>query len=1143
MPKAAAQWNSFRSQKSDRPRAVRQFTDRTNFRQAYYKMVNQAFQEDFVRAYVIDYYGKGGAGKSALLRRLEEELMRDVPPASDVAEQDCLEARGQVRKGKKRVAVLRADFDDSSLSGPSGVLIRFREQVMSQFKSAAFPLFDLAMLRLSQKYGRRLPPDEERALISDNPVISFALDVAGDLTGAGLVIKGAQTMAQLAQGLLPTLNGIKGVIRRCNMEISQMDAPELERRLPFYFAMDLNSMGPALVLVYLDTYEKMYSRGEGAGLSTGFREDWLTGPWGLVPNLGNAVFAVGGRNQLEWPGQLSQPDGDKVELCLDTHLVGGLEEEDSIRFLQSCAIENRELCAELHRISQGQPLYLDLCVDQYEALSPQEQAAATADLFGCTPEALVERHSRYIPDDLKDPLYLLAAMGRWSDSLCEQLSQEFPLLDPDSSGYEQLTHLSYVQKEGDCWYMDRSVAAILSAHRISGLRRRLIRTLNTLAEHATRSLSAETADNDPLDLMWQAAQKALPSFEGASLSEEERRALFREHLKQALDTLAAERSHLPTHGQLPADALDTLREMARRALEQKNFFFPEELEKTARQMEARAKALYQDGAGDLLQALSWQEEAVELWQSLGASFAHQLLASQAALAQLRLEYLYVTGGLLTREKAGDGKFDAETAEKGAELNLHIQEEWQALIDFCEAIIQRFPSEPADADKLPLARLWAQKARAEEVLERDSSESWRAAARLAEGRDEMLWYGALLHQSYQSMITSSARLDPAENQKNWELRRSWLERAWAGLRPLAERDRRFLPKALLAADLLCQCLDLPPIGCPTDAKALENAEDWLRAQDSHLTGKESLETLRDWRDWFQVSRMCFFLHSAPKSMEGDSDQRILWSVERLQEQINGLERVLGREHPEVLLVRRMKAGSQTFLMRDPYDDPSRDGEMNQAPMESLPVAPGYRPDEAEALLLECKELAELHQRVMGKWYAGTCEAVDMLAEVYEKALHPEDAAPLRRTLWKYYDRLGAEKESRAQQDRLIGDLKLAGQWGAAIDLQKHRKRLSKREEDYRQARSRLVHLYLARLWQEEDPSNKKDILDALLELDSERRLVNKALESAIQWCREQGGNDPELSEREEQLSRILEQKWEAEQKDPLGFLMQEMCEDL
>jgi len=58
MPKAAAQWTAFRSQKSDRPRAVRQFADRINFRQAYYQMVTTAFREDFARAYVVSYYAR-----------------------------------------------------------------------------------------------------------------------------------------------------------------------------------------------------------------------------------------------------------------------------------------------------------------------------------------------------------------------------------------------------------------------------------------------------------------------------------------------------------------------------------------------------------------------------------------------------------------------------------------------------------------------------------------------------------------------------------------------------------------------------------------------------------------------------------------------------------------------------------------------------------------------------------------------------------------------------------------------------------------------------------------------------------------------------------------------------------------------------
>lgn len=64
-----------------------------------------------------------------------------------------------------------------------------------------------------------------------------------------------------------------------------MDTPDLERRLPCYFAMDVNAMGLPLVCVYLDTYEKMTARAEGAGRSTGFDEEWLRGDLALVSGI------------------------------------------------------------------------------------------------------------------------------------------------------------------------------------------------------------------------------------------------------------------------------------------------------------------------------------------------------------------------------------------------------------------------------------------------------------------------------------------------------------------------------------------------------------------------------------------------------------------------------------------------------------------------------------------------------------------------------------------------------------------------------------------------------------------------------------------------------------------------------------------
>lgn len=485
MPNAASLWEAFQRQEGVKPRAVRKFTDQQDFRQAYYALVSRALRENFQDYYIINYYGIGGVGKSALLRRLEAELLRDGDLPEDEARSACEEARTQLRKlGRRRKpAILRADFDDAALKTPQDVLLRFRAQLMRQYDNAFFPLFDMAMLRLSQKYGRRLPPDEQQELLTDNPVISFALDAVGDFTGAGLLIGAAQTAAKVGQSVAHALAGQKRAIKRTNTEVSRMDAPDLERRLPYYFAMDVNAMGLPLVCVYLDTYEKMTARAEGAGRSTGFDEEWLRGDLGLVHNLGSAVFAIAGREQLHWTKFRSED-----RYIFEDRYIQALTEADSVGFLASCGIEDSGLCAGLYKLTGGEPIYLDLCVDEYEHLTASGKEHLTLEDFGGSLDRLVERHTRYIPENLRDALYLLAAMGRWTDTVCEALSRTLPIPSPDGTEYYQLTHLSYVLKEDEGWTMHRPVAQVLAESLSSALRERLISALLKLAEEDPATL-------------------------------------------------------------------------------------------------------------------------------------------------------------------------------------------------------------------------------------------------------------------------------------------------------------------------------------------------------------------------------------------------------------------------------------------------------------------------------------------------------------------------------------------------------------------------------------------------------------------------------------------------------------------------------
>lgn len=570
MPNAAELWRAFQKDDAFIPHARRSFVGRLDARQAYYSLVGQALEQEFRGYYIINYHGIGGIGKSTLLHQLRQELLgADAPPSTDTAGEACIALRKRFQP--KKALSLQADFDDASLSTPQDVLTRFRAQVMDQYSGAMFPLFDLALLRLSQKYGKRVPPDEQKAALSDNPVVSFALDVVGDLTGAGLLISAGQTAMSVAQSVQQKLSGRRGCIRRANTEIAQMSAPELVRHLPYYFAMDLNAMEPSLVCVYLDTYEKMVSHGEGAGRSTGFDEDWLWGDKGLVKNLGNAVFAVAGRESLEGE-RLAQEPFLQREPTGPVSRITEFSREDSITFLTHCGIGDHELRQELYTLTNGNPFYLELCADEYERLIAKGVKDLSAESFSGADQRLAERYLRYVRPELLDGLRMLCAMGQWTDELYDRLCQRLPQLPREGeSAYNELIHLTYVQRLEQGWRIQRSVAEVLAHELSDALLLRLLDALADAADQETRQL------------------RKLGAAHRAGQSE-------------------------------PWGGLDIIQAMERARA----------TVRTAQAMEARAEAYTQ--LCELDKARLWQERAIACWRTLGKKA--NLLSAVVRLADI-----------------------------------------------------------------------------------------------------------------------------------------------------------------------------------------------------------------------------------------------------------------------------------------------------------------------------------------------------------------------------------------------------------------------------------------------------------------------------------------------------------------------------
>lgn len=500
MPNAKRLWEDYQERQSARTLCPqRKFTGRADFRLAYFNLMERAIREKFENYYIIDFYGVPGIGKSSLLRRLETELTGDDVLPEDGVRERCLAAKQTIREhcGQKGPVVLRVDFDDPGINSVQDVLFAFRTQLVRQ-TDAVFPLFDLAMDMLYQKQGRYLKNvEKEKKSLTDDPVLGFLWDTISDATPAGTIFDAAKALMGLGEKVQTLLRDRKEAFRATYEEIRALDAPELIRRLPLYFAMDVNAAELPLICVFLDTYEMAYSRTEGAGYQAGLDESWLVGPYGLIRQLGNAVFAIAGREKLgvegdDWkPICLGDDSDDKRALLRE---LPSLSPEDTRELLENYGV-GIELSQKLYELTEGDPVFLELCLDQYDAMLAAGKEPIRAEDFGGSRERMVERHTRYLPGHLREPLAVLAALERWDDQSYEELQKNlpFPLPVMGSGDYIRLTGLSYVRAEKGEWAMHSTIASALSSMLPSGMRAALIKTLARLGESSCKAFDMVSA--------------------------------------------------------------------------------------------------------------------------------------------------------------------------------------------------------------------------------------------------------------------------------------------------------------------------------------------------------------------------------------------------------------------------------------------------------------------------------------------------------------------------------------------------------------------------------------------------------------------------------------------------------------------------
>lgn len=414
-------------------RALELFTDRTEsqlaFKQAYLDLTQKMPGKN--RSRILTYYGIGGIGKSLLLQKLAQNLATDPEMT--------------LRNNR---APLYVDFSFENAQDGVSVLSRLANILTSRY-SWDFTKFRIGLYLYYKHIGEDIKAPESTTYMDRDPMVKLALDLASEIPVVGSVLK---VFSYLDQGQAAVRNLLKqndGFVK----SFSLLSSSEQRDALPGLFAETLNAYtekAAAPLVVLLDTYECIEER--AAALGSALRRDqWIHGENGVISRAQNTLWVIAGRNRITW----------EINGCpIEQHLLGHLSGNDAGKFLADAGMPE-QLIAPVYKLTEGLPLYLDICIAHYRQLVENSERPDISKFASINPEELIERYVRYLDKSVKELVYMLAFIPEWDEKLVRGASAKilgsFSLAD-----FKRVRKLSITtQLEGDRYFIHRKVAEIL----------------------------------------------------------------------------------------------------------------------------------------------------------------------------------------------------------------------------------------------------------------------------------------------------------------------------------------------------------------------------------------------------------------------------------------------------------------------------------------------------------------------------------------------------------------------------------------------------------------------------------------------------------------------------------------------------------
>lgn len=449
-----------KSNKIDSLLAVNMFTDREEPQEAFERKINVVKNYFPCEPCVLNYYGIGGIGKTLLLNRFCH----------------ILDNNGMInRKTDYDISCDYICYDFDSMSKDKKDIINsFYVQLKKINNDFKFFLYEYARETYIEKSGVKLDGVDEIEK-GDNLFLETTADIVSTaipiVSSVYSILKAARKYSESGIEWFREHENRKRY-QACLNRIKGSTISEILNDIPLYFAMDMecNMCGVAKrpVIVFLDTYEKYVNVGSNDNVPI-FIDSWLRkGENSLIQLIPGFMWVIMGREKLNWDideplywninknlsdiplGNLTiQQKNMLAEEKLEYHLLGDLSQKDSMYFLEQMGCYDKKIRNYIYSITNGTPLFLDICVKQYNRLISMGMVPKESD-FGGDLNELINRYLSDMPSYQREMAYFLSCFNRWTDSEIQELAERIDvLMEYSNSRYYEFIRHSFVNTDID----------------------------------------------------------------------------------------------------------------------------------------------------------------------------------------------------------------------------------------------------------------------------------------------------------------------------------------------------------------------------------------------------------------------------------------------------------------------------------------------------------------------------------------------------------------------------------------------------------------------------------------------------------------------------------------------------------------------